>query len=85
MTTNQQDEAIAASADGKIELRLHQCIKDAWKLVNTTFASDSAKSKVGAVVVAPIGEVSRKQLIFALRSAWTFIHGSGGQLPRPKG
>lgn len=65
-----------AAVEKIMKLRFHECINDAWKYVNIPFVSHSAKSKVGAVASAPLGTCDRVQLIFALQTAWPFIHGS---------
>lgn len=72
-TENQQPDVEAS--DDEMEQRFHQCIKDAWKHVNTPFASKSASSEVGRVALAALGVPIRRQLIFALQTAWPFIHG----------
>lgn len=70
---------LEVTPNADMELRFHQCIKDAWRYVNAPFASDSAKSKVGAVALAEMGTCSRIDMIFALQTAWTFIHGCGDE------
>lgn len=75
--TNRTTQAQLDDAAAQVEVRLHQCIKDAWKYVNKPGVSDSAKSTVVAVANSPIGTCSRVQLKFALETARPFIFDCG--------
>lgn len=60
-----------------LEYRIHCCLKRSWQYVDKPMISDSAKNEVAAAINAPASPGVRSQLIFALQTAWPFIHGSG--------
>lgn len=64
--------------DEAVERRIHDAIKSCWPLVNVLFVSDAAKNEVGGFALASPEEVQGKGLmmIFALQTAWPFVHGS---------
>ncbi|UDM18844.1 hypothetical protein [Vogesella sp. XCS3] len=65
-------------AESAIEKRMHQALKDSWKYVNTPFVSNSAKSKVGGFVNAESVAGQKIGMLFAIQTAWPFVHDSGG-------
>lgn len=64
------------SRNVEIEERLHRALKAAWPYVNRPFTSQSAKNEVGRFVEAEDITGQRVPMLFALQTAWTFVHGS---------
>lgn len=64
--------------DEAVERRIHEVLKAAWPLVNQLFVSNSAKNEVGPLALSPIEDLRGRgvDMIFALQTAWPFIHDS---------
>lgn len=76
------DEALVATPESdSLEARMHRALKAAWPHVNGLWTSDSATEEVGRLALAPLKQVAdkRKEMLFALQTAWTFVHGSGNE------
>jgi hypothetical protein len=71
--------AVAAAAEAEVEQRMHRALKAAWKYVNAPFTSNSARTQVGKYVEADNVSGKRIEMLFALQTAWTFVHGSGDE------
>ena len=70
-------QAIADGTEIEAIGRMHAALKAAWKYVNIPMVSDSARSEVGRFVQSPPTVDQRIPMLFALQTAWTFVHGSG--------
>lgn len=68
--------AAAAAAEAEVEQRMHRALKAAWKYVNAPFTTNSARTEVGKYAEAT--DVSGKsiEMLFALQTAWSFVHGA---------
>lgn len=62
-----------------IEEEMYQLLQESWKYVNTPFTSNSAKAEVGKYVTNPFSVENKVGMLFALQTAWTFVHGSGDE------
>lgn len=62
--------------ESAIEEQLHSALKAAWPYVNRPFTSNSAKAEVRQFAEATSVEGQRGPMLFALQTAWTFVHGS---------
>lgn len=71
--------AVAAAAEAELEARMHKALKAAWKYVNAPFTSNSARNQVGKYAEAENVSGMRIEMLFALQTAWTFVHGSGDE------
>ncbi len=63
--------------DMTTELRLHEALKAAWKYVDRPFTSNSAREEVGEFAQADFMPGKRLPMLFAMQTAWTFVHGAG--------
>ncbi len=59
-----------------LEQRMHRALKAAWPYVNRPFTSNSARTEVGTLAQATDIAGKRIPMLFALQTAWTFVHGS---------
>jgi len=71
--------AVAAAAEAEVEQRMHKALKAAWKYVNAPFTSNSARNHVSKYAEADNVSGKRIEMLFALQTAWTFVHGSGDE------
>jgi hypothetical protein len=71
--------AVAAAADADLAQRMPRALKAAWKYVNAPFTSHSARNQVGKYAEAENVSGMRIEMLFALQTAWTFVHGSGDE------
>lgn len=62
-----------------LEQRMHRALKSVWLYVDRPFTSNSARNEVGALAKADDVAGKRIPMLFALQTAWTFVHGSGNQ------
>jgi len=69
-------DEVARAAEAGIEQRMHNALKAAWKYVNTPFTSRTARAEVGKYAEAETVAGMRNDMLFALQTAWTFVHGS---------
>ena len=60
-----------------LERRLHAALQAAWPHVNKPFTSNSAKNEVGRFATASFVEGQYLPMVFALQTAWAFVHDSG--------
>lgn len=62
--------------EAAVEQRMHQALKAAWKYVNAPFTSNSARNQVRQFAEAEVVAGQRINMLFALQTAWTFVHGA---------
>lgn len=62
--------------EAAVEHRMHQALKAAWKYVNAPFTSNSARNEVQKFAEADVVTGQRIPMLFALQTAWTFVHGA---------
>jgi hypothetical protein len=68
---------VAKSVIANLEQRLHAALKAAWQYVNIPFASRSARNEVGKYAESDDVSGQHMDMLFALQTAWTFVHDSG--------
>jgi hypothetical protein len=68
---------VSKNPESELEKRMHQALKEAWIYVNIPYISRTARNEVGHFVDAESVAGRRVDMLFALQTAWTFVHGSG--------
>lgn len=70
----------ALEQPSELERRMHQALKDSWKYIDRSMVSNTARNEVGPLVNAESIAGRRVEMLFALQTAWTFVHGSGDKV-----
>lgn len=70
-------DSTTSEHEAAMEQRMHCALKAAWVHVNKPFTSNSAKTKVRQFAEVDSVAGHRVAMLFALQTAWTFVHASG--------